>query len=53
MNNHYEVKANGKYHIIDSNIVLDVTEEDIVGGSMSNIDLIRRIGKHSKFYVRA
>jgi dolichyl-diphosphooligosaccharide--protein glycosyltransferase len=32
VNNPYDVTANGKYHILGTNIGIDVTEEDIIGG---------------------
>jgi dolichyl-diphosphooligosaccharide--protein glycosyltransferase len=36
VNNPYEVEANGKYHIIGTNIGIDVTEEDIIEGKDVN-----------------
>ena len=37
VNNPYEVSANGKYHIIGTNIAIDVTEKDIQEGKIRKI----------------
>jgi len=33
INNPYEVKARGKYHILGTSDSVDITEEDVINGS--------------------